>query len=377
MDRLAPFRQQLDALAQDDRLRRLNLRQGIDFSSNDYIGLASHPALADAVRDALGSGTPVGATGSRLLRGHDDVQAAFEDKAARFFGAEAALGFGGGYVANFAVLTTLPQRGDLLLMDDLSHASTHEGARAGRATQQMFRHNDVGHAEDQIRAWRQSGGTGAVWIAVESLYSMDGDFAPLADLAGLADREGFLLIDEAHATGVYGPDGRGLSHALEGRENVLTLHTLGKALGGSGALICAARPLIDFLINRCRPFIFATAPSPLMAAAGSAALDLLLSEPSRRDRLAGYVRDFRAELARRLPQVATSNSQIMPLIVGQNGPTMDLAARLQDRGLDVRGIRPPTVPQGSSRLRVSLNLNATAADVVRLAETLEEFWPDM
>lgn len=377
VDRLSVFREQLDGLTRQTRRRSLIARGGIDFSSNDYIGLAGSERLSDAVREALNHGVPVGAAGSRLLRGHTDAHAAFEDKAARFFGAEAALGFGGGYVANFAVITTLPQRGDLLLMDALSHASTHEGARAGRAEVQLFRHGDVEHARDLIQAWRRAGHIGAVWIAVESLYSMDGDAAPLDQLAKLADQHGFLLVDEAHATGVYGADGRGLAHHLEGRENVLTLHTLGKALGGSGALVCGAKCLIDFMINRCRPFIFATAPSPLMAVAGSEALDILRDEPWRRDALRDHVTAFGAELSRRLPQLSVSGSQIIPLIVGPESATMDLAARIQQRGFDVRGIRPPTVPEGTSRLRVSLTLNATPADVIRLAETLEELWPDL
>ncbi|WP_411837850.1 8-amino-7-oxononanoate synthase [Paracoccus sp. ME4] len=376
VDRLAFYRRDLAALAGEARLRSLNPRRGIDFSSNDYIGLAQSPRMVAAVRRGLDA-APVGAAGSRLLRGETEVQARFEAEAARFFGAEAALGFGGGYVANFAVITTLPQRGDLLLMDALSHASTHEGARAGRAEVAIFRHGDVGHAEDVITQWRGRGGAGAVWIAVESLYSMDGDRAPLDDLMGLADRHGFLMVDEAHATGVFGPEGRGLAHHLEGRENVVTLHTLGKALGGSGALICGARVLIDFLVNRCRPFIFATAPSPLMAVAGLESLAILRDEPWRQATLAGHVADFGAEMARRLPQVPVSGSQIVPLIVGPNAQTMALAAAVQARGFDVRGIRPPTVPQGTARLRVSLTLNATRAEVIRLAETLEELWPDL
>lgn len=377
MDRLAIYRRDLQGLAGDARLRSLAERRGIDFSSNDYLGLAQSDRMRAAVVRALDAGVPVGAAGSRLLRGNTDRQAGFEDAAARFFGAEAALGFGGGYVANFAVITTLPQRGDLLLMDALAHASTHEGARAGRAEVARFRHGDVSHAEDVITAWRRAGNTGAVWIAVESLYSMDGDRAPLDDLMRLADAHGFLLIDEAHATGVFGPRGRGLAHHLEGRDNVVTLHTLGKALGGSGALICGARVLIDFLVNRCRPFIFATAPSPLMAAAGLEALAMLQDEPWRQATLAGHVVAFHDQMARRLPQVPLSGSQIVPLIVGPNAKTMALAAQVQARGFDVRGIRPPTVPEGTSRLRVSLTLNATRADVLRLAETLEDLWPDL
>lgn len=377
VNRLNVYRQQLQDLAQRSRLRRLSPRAGIDFASNDYIGLAGSQRLVGAVQAGLVAGVPVGAAGSRLLRGHCAVQQEFEEQAAAFFGAEASLGFGGGYVANYAVITTLPQRGDLLLLDALSHASTHEGARSGRAEMQQFRHNDVDHAATLIATWRRAGNRGAVWIAVESLYSMDGDLAPLDDLARLAEDEGFLLVDEAHATGVYGLDGRGLSHGLEGRENVLTLHTLGKALGGSGALVCGARCLIDFLVNRCRPFIYATAPSPLMAVAGLAALEVLRDEPWRRAALAAHVETFGAELARRLPQLQPSGSQIVPLIVGSDAAAMELAARVQQKGFDVRGIRPPTVPEGTARLRVSLTLNATRADVIGLAEALEELWPDL
>lgn len=377
MDRLAPFRADLAALDDAARTRRLIPRAGVDFASNDYLGLAGSPRLAAALRAALDAGVPVGAAGSRLLRGNTDWQEAFENKAAAFFGAEATLGFGGGYQANVALLSTLPQRGDLVLMDALSHASTHEGARLTRAEVASFRHNDPGHAEDVIANWRKQGGKGAVWIAVESLYSMDGDTAPLDELAQLADREGFLVIDEAHATGVWGPQGRGLGHALEGLENVITLHTLGKALGGSGALLCLPRVLREVLINRARPFIFATAPSPLMAVAGSEALEILRDEPDRRQRLHDLVTLFSQEMSRHLPQLPMSGSQIVPLIVGDDAATMALAHAVQNAGFDVRGIRPPTVPAGTSRLRVSLTLNAQPDDVIRLAQTLGALWPDL
>ena len=374
-DRLAFFRADLDAIAAAGRTRRLIGRAGVDFASNDYIGLAGSLRLANAVRRALEDGVPVGAAGSRLLRGNTEWHEAFEDAAARFFGAESALMLGGGYQANVAALATLPQRGDLLLMDDLSHASTREGARLTRAQVAEFRHNDAGHAGDVVRGWRARGGKGAVWICVESLYSMDGDRAPLDELAPLADREGFLVVDEAHATGAWGPDGRGLSHALEGRENVVTLHTLGKALGGSGAVLTLPRVLRDFIVNRGRPFIFATAPSPLMAEAAIEALAMVEDEPWRRDALHARIDLFGRELAARLPHLPPSGSQIVPLIVGAEEPTMRLAARLQAEGLDVRGIRPPTVPAGTCRLRVSLTLNARPADVIRLAEVLEDAWP--
>jgi 8-amino-7-oxononanoate synthase len=364
----------LRGLARKSRLRSLSARAGLDFASNDYLGLAGSKRMADAVAAALANGTPVGATGSRLLRGNAPEHEALEEKAAKFFGAERALFFGGGYVANFAVLTTLPQKGDLVVLDELIHASAHEGARAGRADVVETRHNDADAVEEAIKTWRSSGGTGRPWIVTESLYSMDGDRAPLDELAEVADRhEAFLFVDEAHATGVYGPDGRGLAHHLEGRDNVVVLHTCGKALGASGALVTAPAILCAYLVNRCRPFIYATAPSPLMAVASATALDIVADEPERRERLAKIVAlaGAKAEALDFKP----SGSQILPVVIGDNARAMALADALQARGFDVRGIRPPTVPEGTARLRISLTLNVSEDDVAALFAALSEECP--
>jgi 8-amino-7-oxononanoate synthase len=363
----------LRGLARKSRLRTLSPRTGLDFASNDYLGLAGCKRMADAVAAAIAAGTPVGAAGSRLLRGNVPEHEALEAQAASFFGTEGALFFGGGYMANFAVLTTLPQKGDLIVLDELIHASAHEGARAGRAEVVQALHNDPGAVEDAIRAWRAKGGTGRPWIVAESLYSMDGDRAPLAELIAVADRhDAFLFLDEAHATGVYGPDGRGLAHGLEGRDNVVVLHTCGKALGASGALITGPAVLCDYLVNRCRPFIYATAPSPLMAVAAMEALAILTEEPERREKLARLVA-LAGERAGALG-VRPSGSQILPIIVGDNARAMALAAGLQQRGFDVRGIRPPTVPEGTARLRISLTLNVPEADVTALFAAIAEEW---
>lgn len=260
---LAEYASSLYALNEDGRLRGLKQHAGIDFVSNDYLALANAPRMRKAVSAALEAGTTIGAGGSRLLRGNCAEHETLEAEAAQFFRAETALFFGGGYMANFSVLTTLPQRGDLLVLDSLVHASIHEGARAGRADFRISNHNDPESVVDTIRDWRSKGGTGRIWIVAESLYSMDGDFAPLDDLVAIADRhDAFLMVDEAHATGVYGEQGRGLTAAYEGRENLLTVHTCGKALGAAGALVTASVVLRDFMINRCRPFIFATAHHP-------------------------------------------------------------------------------------------------------------------
>jgi 8-amino-7-oxononanoate synthase len=371
---LASYRSALDDLAEKSRLRALAPRAGIDFTSNDYLGLAASFRLRAAVEAALARGTPVGAGGSRLLRGNAPEHEELEAAAASFFHAERTLYFGGGYVANYAVLSTLPQNGDLVLLDALAHASAHEGARAGRAEFTRARHNDVQAFEDQIIAWRARGGRGRVWIAVESLYSMDGDRAPLDDLMGLADRhEALLFVDEAHATGIYGPDGRGLAASLEGRENVLALHTCGKALGGSGALVSGPRVLCDFLVNRCRPFIYATAPSPLMAAAALEALRILKEEPERRRRLGRLVLFAgKTAKARRVP--VCCESQILPAIIGEDRRTLNVALRLQARGFDVRGVRPPSVPEGTARLRISLTLNVGETAIAGLFDALAEEW---
>ncbi|WFU80481.1 8-amino-7-oxononanoate synthase [Bradyrhizobium sp. CIAT3101] len=368
----APYTLALNVLKEDHRLRSLTPRAGIDFTSNDYLALASAPRMKKAVLGAIEAGTPIGAGGSRLLRGNCEEHESLEAEAARFFGAETALFFGSGYVANFAVLTTVPQKGDLLVLDSLVHASIHEGARAGRADFRMSAHNDPQSVESTICDWRAKGGVGRIWIVAESLYSMDGDFAPLKELVALADRhDAFLMVDEAHATGVYGPKGRGLTAPYEARENLLVVHTCGKALGAAGALVTASGILRDFMVNRCRPFIFATAPSPLLAVAVREAILILQQEPERQQRLIELVA-FTHRQMKQCGRKSSSDSQIVPYIVGDNARAMRLASALQARGFDIRGIRPPTVPAGTARLRVSLTLNVSEGDIRAMLDALVE-----
>ncbi len=366
------YAQDLAGLAARGRLRMLAPRIGLDFASNDYLALAESPELAAAARAALARGVPVGAGGSRLLRGNHPEHEALEEEAARFFGAESALYFSAGFTANEALLSTAPQREDFILYDALAHASAHEGMRLARAPNAPFAHNDVGSAEDAIRAWREQGGRGRIWIVVESLYSMDGDRAPLDDLYALAEKsEAFLLIDEAHATGVYGPGGRGLAARFEGKDNVLTLHTCGKAMGVAGGLLCLPRVLRDFMINRCRPFIFATAPSPLAAACVRAAIEIIEAADDRRAELMARI-DFAGAELRRLCGIDSSGSQIQPIIVGADVRATTLASRLQALGYDIRAIRPPTVPEGSARLRIALTLNTRKKEVAQMIAHLGE-----
>ncbi|MBO9711823.1 8-amino-7-oxononanoate synthase [Sphingomonas sp.] len=358
----------LAALSARGRLRALAPRAGHDFSSNDYLGLARDPRLAAAVEAALARGAAIGSGGSRLLRGNDGEHEALEAEAAAFFGAEAALFFANGYMANLALLSALPQPGDLIVHDAWIHASAHDGMRLSRAPSAAAAHNDPGAFEAAIAGWRRGGGRGTPWIVVESLYSMDGDRAPLAALAEVAARhEGVLLVDEAHATGAFGA---GLAEHLHARREVVTLHTCGKALGCEGALVCGPSVVRDFLVNRARSFIFTTAPSPLMAAAVREALRILAGEPERQVRLHQLVTHASEVLA---PfGVAATGSQILPLILGDDVRAMAAAAALQARGFDVRGIRPPTVPEGTSRLRLSITLNVDEAAIDALGEALGE-----
>jgi 8-amino-7-oxononanoate synthase len=366
------FEADLSKLADRGRLRSLRERSGIDFTSNDYLGLAESAELRQAAADAVARGVPVGSGGSRLLRGNHPEHEALETEAAAYFGAETALYFGGGYVANFAIFSTLPQTGDLVVHDELIHASVHEGLRRGRADFVAVPHNNVDAFDAAIVRWRQAGGKGRPWLSVESLYSMDGDSPDLTELLAVADRhEAMVVIDEAHATGVLGPQGRGLAAAFEGRDNVITLHTCGKALGTVGGFILAPGVVRDFLVNRSRPFIFATAPSPLTAAITRAALALSRSNPERRERLARLVQ-FSGNELRRQCGIEPSGSQIVPVIIGSDRAAVTLAASLQRKGYDIRAIRPPTVPEGTARLRIALTLNVDEPTVAGLFEALSE-----
>jgi 8-amino-7-oxononanoate synthase len=362
----------LEALARRGRRRSLAAFSGIDFSSNDYLGLANSRELKEAARSALARDVPVGSGGSRLLRGNHREHEALESEAAAFFGAESALFFAGGFIANLALFSTLPQRGDLVVHDALIHASVHDGMRMGKAERAEARHNDAQSFEDAIFDWRAAGGTGTPWIAVESLYSMDGDRAPLDDLVAIARRhDGVLVIDEAHATGVLGPMGRGLGAHLEGQPDVIALHTCGKALGAMGALLTGPQVLCDFLINRSRQFIYATSPSPLATAIVRAALLICRFDDARRKKLASLVAFTGKQLAEHCG-IDASGSHIQPVLVGADERATRLAAAIQSRGYDIRAVRPPTVPEGTARLRLSLTLNVDETQVEAMVQALAE-----
>jgi 8-amino-7-oxononanoate synthase len=357
---------ELERLKRVHRHRALALPSGLDFSSNDYLGLSRHPALREAVIAALDEEGIVGAGGSRLLRGHHPAHARLEDFAARHFRVESSLFFGSGFIANFALFTTLLDRHDAVVFDERIHASVKEGIHASPAERYKARHNDAQSFESEIRRARDKGAR-RLFLAIESVYSMDGDLAPLPELDGIAKRyDATLVVDEAHATGVFGPRGRGLGEGLQGA-HWISLHTCGKALGVAGALVCGSAETIDYLINRARPFIYSTAPPPMLAAAVERALQIVDAEPWRRERVLEL-----APLIHRAvnPSKEFQGSQIVPVILGDETRALQAARGLQERGFDVRAIRPPTVPEGTSRLRLSVNALHTRDDVAALAAAL-------
>lgn len=369
---LARYEATLAGLERKGRRRALIMQAGADFTSNDYLGFAGSARLKDAIAAALGRGVPAGAGGSRLLRGNYEEHEALEEEAAAFFGADRVLYFGSGYAANVALFSTLPQRGDLIVYDALVHASVHEGMQMSRAQAVAVAHNDAEAFAQVIEKWRTDGGSGHPWIAVESLYSMDGDRAPLDELAALALRhDGFLVVDEAHATGVFGPGGRGFAAGLEARENIIVLHTCGKALGVSGALLGANAALCDYLVNRARGFIYSTAPSPLMTAAVREALRMLADEPRTREMFDELRMFANAEFTAKLG-MSGSGSQILPVLIGANDRAARIAARMRENGFDIRAIRPPTVPEGTARLRVAITLNVSREMISKMFTKLAQ-----
>ncbi|UOQ76658.1 8-amino-7-oxononanoate synthase [Hymenobacter sp. 5516J-16] len=354
----------------DGTRRRLTLPPAglVDFSSNDYLGLSRHPAVQQALLAAVDA---AGSTGSRLLTGNSAAAEALETQLAQFHGAEAALLFNSGYAANLGFFAAVPRRGDTILYDEASHASVKDGIRGSFATAWSFRHNDVADVERKLAR-----ATGAVFVAVESLYSMDGDMAPLPELAALCrERELYLVVDEAHTNGLYGPRGEGLVVEL-GLENDVFARvlTFGKALGSQGAAVVGATLLRDYLLNFSRPFIYTTALAPHSVVALAAAYEVLpdlLAERRQLFALSDYLRTrLNAVPGLRVPP---ESHVIHPVFfTGAPGPAhvRQVAATAQAAGFDVRAIVAPTVPTGTERLRLILHSYNTEAEINELATLL-------
>ena len=359
---------ELRALESGQLLRTLRPPSGIDLSSNDYLGLAGHPLLRERMIDAIAR-EGCGSTGSRLLRGHRDCFDAVERTFAGWKGTERALYFSSGYLANLAVLTAFPQRGDVILSDRLNHASLRDGVRLSRARRIVFPHNDVQALERLLQPTR---GPGQVFVVTESLFSMDGDMPPLQQYGRLCREAGALLIvDEAHAVGIYGARGSGLiEESGAGSDVFVSIDTAGKALGVGGAFVAGPAWAIEYLLQRARPFVFSTAPPPAVAAALEASLAIVAAEPDRRLQLRERARHLRGRLAGAGVEVPDGRSQIVPVVIGATPRTIEVAQRLQSAGFDVRPIRPPTVPAGTARLRVSVNVTLPDAVLDQFADAL-------
>ena len=353
---------------------RVDDRKMLSFASNDYLGLAAHPAIAQAACDALNRyGTGAGA--AHLLTGHHVLHHQAEQALADFVGLPAALLFSTGYMANLGVVTALLDRHGALFADKLNHASLVDAAQLSRAKHYRYRHNDLDHLEQLLR---ESDAEHKL-IATDAVFSMDGDLAPVPQLLALAARhDAWLFVDDAHGFGVLGRRGGGvlehfgLSSATTRHPSLIYLATLGKAAGVAGAFVAGNHDLIEWLVNKARTYIYTTAQPPALAAAVSASLTLIAGEPGRRSQLSERIAHLKAEAASLPWPLMPSDTPIQPLLVGSNHESLRLADGLRERGILCPAIRPPTVPEGSARLRISLSATHSEADVNRLLATLRE-----
>ncbi len=345
----------------------------VDFVSNDYLGLAQSTELKAIIQDGVTTQAGNGSTGSRLLSGNSPAAMELESKLATLFKAERSLLFNSGYQANLAVLSSLPQRGDTVFYDELSHASIKDGIRLSHANRFPFKHNDL---QDLQRKLIKA--EGQKWIVVESIYSMDGDEGLLAELAVIAKQhEAMLIVDEAHSTGVVGTGGNGLLCAKELEDEVVVrIYTFGKAMGVHGAAVCGSTELIDYLINFARPFIYSTAmPDHSLLAIGSA-FDYLKNHMELQNRLQSRISLFNSliqqeETKDKLRHVV-SNSPIQVILLRGNDYAKNVASRLQHQGFDVRAILSPTVREGSERIRITLHTYNSDEEIENLVNRLTE-----
>ena len=354
---------------EQDATVRLDGREVLNLSSNNYLGLANHPALKEAAREALDR-YGCGSGASRLISGNMTAHEELERRIARFKGTEAALVFNSGYQANVGIIATLVEKDDLVLSDQLNHASIIDGCRLSRAAVSVYRHCDMDHLESLLK---DAPANARKLIVTESIFSMDGDIVPLREMVELAERYGaMVMVDEAHATGVRGPNGAGVVAELGLGDRVLVqMGTLGKALGAFGAYAAGSARLRELLINRARSFIFTTSLPPVVLAMAGAAVDLVEKEPARQCALHRNAGQLRNGL-QRLGYAVGGSTQIIPVMVGEEQPCMQLAARLLESGFYVQGIRPPTVPPGTSRLRVTTMATHTAEQMEQALHAFEQ-----
>jgi 8-amino-7-oxononanoate synthase len=343
---------------------------GVNLCSNDYLGLADNPALKQKVIEAMLKAARVGGTGSRLLSGHVAVWSELEEEFAAFACSEAALYFGSGYTANIGLLTSLANKNDVFFSDALNHASIIDGIRLSGARKIIYPHRDLNALESSLKENQSK--PGRTLIVTETVFSMDGDVAPLEAIVALAEKYGAsVIVDEAHATAVHGSAGRGIAAQFLADARVLAaMHTCGKALASAGAFVCGSAVLREHLINHARTFIFSTAMPPYMAEQIRAALRLAAGMNTERAELLSRSQDFAKSLQRDGWETLGTTTQIVPAVIGANDAAVAAAEFLQRAGFAVRAIRPPTVPPGTARLRFSVTHKLTAAELEKLAGAL-------
>lgn len=360
---------QLASRKADHSFRMLSLNDNlIDFTSNDYLGLSRSAELIQIIKAREIHSN--GATGSRLLSGNAAYTERVEKKLADIFHSEKALIFNSGYTANIAVLSSLPQRGDTILYDELSHASIKDGARLSPAKKYSFKHNDIADLENKLKK-----ACGNIFIAVESVYSMDGDFCPLADVVNLSNQyRAYIILDEAHTTGIIGTKGTGLSGEMGLEDKLLIrIYTFGKGMGVHGAAISCNKLLADYLINFARPFIYTTALTPHSIASIECAFDYLIShqelQHSLRERINYFNQLFDQKIGRKLSNISNDHP-IQAILIRGNDAANAAAQHLQASGYDVRPILSPTVKEGEERLRICLHTFNTDNDISGLIDSL-------
>jgi 8-amino-7-oxononanoate synthase len=353
----------------DGPFMTLDGRRYLAFCSNDYLGLAQHPALAEAARRGA-ERYGVGAGASALISGHTEVHEALEARLAQFVRMPRALHFSAGYMANLGILAALAGRGDTVFSDQLNHACLVDGARLSRAEVRVYPHLDLAALERMLAGCA----TGGKLVASDAVFSMDGDIAPLPELLALCERhDAWLVVDDAHGFGVLGEGGRGtLAHFGIASPRIVYMGTLGKAAGVHGAFVAGEETLIEWLLQRARTYIFTTASPPMLAAALMASLELIEAEEHRRRHLRALIQRLRKNLETLPWRLSPSDTPIQPLIVGDNRAALDLAEGLQGGGIWVPAIRPPTVPPGSARLRITLSAAHGVEHVDQLAAALRD-----
>ncbi|PZD96358.1 8-amino-7-oxononanoate synthase [Paenibacillus sambharensis] len=340
----------------------------LDLSSNDYLGLAGHPAIAEAMREALLTGG-AGAGASRLVTGNHPAFGQLEQAVAVWQGCDAALVFANGYMANVGVISAASGRGDAVFSDRLNHASITDGILLSRAEHVRYRHNDMEHLRAQLEKHKHAR---RKLIVTDAVFSMDGDQAPLRELAELKQEYGaMLMVDEAHSGGVYGQFGEGLCRAL-GVQDMVDIHmgTFSKAFGVYGAYVCGSQSLIRWLVNKARPLIYSTALPPSVAAGVLKALELVQAGHGRREKLLGSARLFRSALRKAGLAAGEGDSAIIPLIAGTNAEALRISAALEAEGIAAVAIRPPTVPEGTARIRFSLSATHSREELTDAVKTI-------